>query len=473
MINLIYNITEDNILGINNQLVVKSKEDLQYFKKITTDEYTTHKNIVIMGYNTWKSIGETPLTNRINIIISSSYKMYNLEDVFVFSNLEACFDYLNVVVKGNIFIIGGSMLFEKVLHSYFSMIDKIYCSISKVSLNISDPSIVKFTPNLDKFKNVYQDIITTNASVYNNKISSYEKQVIQIQRMVYQSNYIYNYEQEYLDLLKSTMGGKTSSGRNGETISQFGTRMTFNLLEGFPLLTTKKMPWKTILRELLWFISGSTDNKILQKENVHIWDQNASRKFLQSRGLDYEDGDLGPIYGFQWRYFGAKYIDCNHNYKDQGVDQLQSLICEIKKNPTSRRLILNSWNAADINKMALPPCHVMFQLNIDGEFIDAQLYQRSGDMFLGVPFNIASYSFLLYIIGSLTGYKPRYLHHVIGDAHIYECHIKAIDEQLCRGTFRPPKITMKPIQSIDTIKETDFQINDYISDERIFAEMIT
>ena len=193
------------------------------------------------------------------------------------------------------------------------------------------------------------------------------------------------------------------------------------------------MPWKTILRELLWFIIGSTNNQDLQDKKVHIWDANASKEFLETRGLSYEEGDLGPIYGFQWRHFGANYVDHKTDYQGQGVDQLQWIIHEIQTNPTSRRLIMSSWNPVDLDKMALPPCHIMIQFNIDNQFIDAQLYQRSGDMFLGVPFNISSYSFLLHIIGKITDYIPRYFIHIIGDTHIYKNHIDGLKEQLKRN----------------------------------------
>jgi len=249
--------------------------------------------------------------------------------------------------------------------------------------------------------------------------------------------------------------------------------MRFDLRQGFPLLTTKKMPWKTILRELLWFIQGSTDNKLLQEKKVHIWDGNSSKEFLKSRGLDtYEEGDLGPIYGFQWRHFGAEYIDHKTDYSDKGVDQLQWIIDEIKADPTSRRLLMSAWNPVDLHKMALPPCHVMVQFNIEGEYIDAQLYQRSGDMFLGVPFNIASYSFLLHIVGQLTGYTPRYLIHIIGDTHIYEKHIEAVHEQLQRVPSQFPQLRIKTLENIDSIQESDFKFENYCSFPTIKAEMV-
>jgi len=246
--------------------------------------------------------------------------------------------------------------------------------------------------------------------------------------------------------------------------------MTFDLRLGFPLLTTKKMGYKTILRELLWFISGSTDNRILQKKHVHIWDQNASKEFMESRNLNYEEGDLGPIYGHQWRHYGENYS--NYHKKYNGFDQLKYIIDTIKNEPDSRRIILNSWNPCDIDKMSLPPCHVMIQFYIEDEFIDAQLYQRSGDMFLGVPFNIVSYSFLLHIIGKLTNYTPRYLYHILGDAHIYENHLDVVDEQLQRVPYDSPKLILGKLSSIDSISEDDFRIENYQCYSQLKTEMI-
>ena len=258
--------------------------------------------------------------------------------------------------------------------------------------------------------------------------------------------------------------------RNSKVISQFGEKMVFDLRKGFPLLTTKRMPFKTILRELLWFIRGSTSNKELNEKNVHIWDGNASKEFLKSRGLDYDNGELGPVYGFQWRKFGADY---NNNNNSEGCDQLSEVIRLIKNEPSSRRIILSAWNPVDLDKMALPPCHVMIQFTVDKEYLDAQMYQRSGDMFLGVPFNIASYSLLMHIIGSITGYTPRYFHHVLGDAHVYMNHIDAIGEQIHRIPFDFPELQItKKIDNIDDINESDFIIKNYNHYPTIKAEMI-
>ena len=278
-------------------------------------------------------------------------------------------------------------------------------------------------------------------------------------------------EQQYLDLVKDVIeNGTIEEGRNGSTLVKFGNMMKYDLKNGtLPVLTTKKVAIKTCIQELFWFIRGSTSNKELNDKNVHIWDGNSSKEFLESRGLNYEEGELGPVYGFQWRHFGAKYGDA----KSEGVDQLQNVIDLIKNDPTSRRIILSAWNPVDLDKMALPPCHVMIQFYVDKEYLDAQMYQRSGDMFLGVPFNIASYSILMHIIGSITGYKPRYFHHVLGDAHVYMNHIDAIGEQIHRIPNDFPQLKLaKQITDINNINEEDFILENYNHYPTIKAEMI-
>ena len=268
--------------------------------------------------------------------------------------------------------------------------------------------------------------------------------------------------------------GNVIEGRNGLTKSLFDEKMVFDLSR-FPLLTTKKMGYKTILRELLWFIKGSTDNQELKDKNVHIWSANASKSFLESRGLPYEEDDLGPIYGFQWRHFGAEYKDFNTDYTDKGSDQLKYIINLIKNDPNSRRIIMSSWNPPDIDKMALPPCHVLCQFNIDikNKRLDCQLYQRSGDMFLGVPFNIASYSFLTYILAKITGYKPGKLIHILGDTHIYDSHIDAVCTQIKRIPYAFPTLTISDeLTDIDNISEEYFKLEDYRFHDKISAPMI-
>ncbi|KAF2583847.1 hypothetical protein F2Q70_00033956 [Brassica cretica] len=194
--------------------------------------------------------------------------------------------------------------------------------------------------------------------------------------------------------------------------------MTFNLRRSFPLLTTKRVFWRGVVEELLWFISGSTNAKLLQEKGIHIWDGNASREYLDGIGLtEREEGDLGPVYGFQWRHFGAKYTDMHADYTGQGFDQLLDVINKIKNNPDDRRIIMSAWNPSDLKAMALPPCHMFAQFYVANGELSCQMYQRSADMGLGVPFNIASYSLLTCILAHVCDLVPGDFIHVIGDAH--------------------------------------------------------
>ena len=488
-LNIICSVANDSIIGVNNDLYVKIKDDLKYFQKITSENYYKNKqNVLIMGYNTFKSIGK-PLKDRINIVISKNHAdELNKKDIIHFDDLNICFQHLESNEYGKIFIIGGASIYNKVFKDYFPIIDTIhytnvlteglenYQYAESISKNVSRCKIPVYKWCAEK-KIVLLDFTEkcSKGLYYNFMTEMYEEKELNYTFNVFQNVYFSNNEElQYINLLKNILNKKNlKETRNANVFSEFGVRMEFDLRNGFPILTTKRVPWKTVLRELLWFISGSTDNQVLKDKNVHIWDSNSSKEFLESRGLNYKEDDLGPVYGFQWRHFGTYYVDNKTDYTGKGTDQLKYIIDEIKNNAASRRLILNSWNAADIDKMALPPCHVMVQFNIDKEFIDCQLYQRSGYMFLGVPFNITSYAFLLSIIGHITGYKPRKLIHIIGDAHIYEQHLEAVNQQIMRTPNRFPYLTIsEDLNNIDTIKEEYFTIVNYDCYTTIPAPMI-
>ena len=480
-LNLIYSESIDNIIGVNNDLFCKLPSDLEMFQKITSTKMNGCENVIIMGFNTWTSL-KRPLKGRINVVITQNNKdkvngVNGVNGVMVFDSLNSCFDTFKTIDYGRVFVIGGPTLFSSVMTDHYDMIDIIYqtrinhnVDIGKIH-NSTDVVYNDIVINEQDFSLVKSETKTNVGLLYDMK-DRYISKEINYTENVHQKNALINHQEyQYLNTLKGILKNKINCSRNGNVYSEFGIRMVFDLREGFPLLTTKRIPWKTVLRELIWFMNGSTDNKLLQDQNVHIWDGNGSKEFLESRGLSYEEGDLGPIYGFQWRHFGAEYKDSQTDYTDQGVDQLKWIINEIKVNPSSRRLIMNAWNPMDIHKMALPPCHVMVQFNIEDGFIDAQLYQRSGDMFLGVPFNISSYSFLLHIIGSITGYIPRKFIHIIGDAHIYEDHVSAVQEQLLRIPYLFPKLEIGGDINIDTINETNFNIHDYEYYTGIKAQM--
>ena len=269
-------------------------------------------------------------------------------------------------------------------------------------------------------------------------------------------------EYQYLNLIRDILQyGTMEQCRNGKALTAFGAAMHFSLENGsIPILTTKRVAWKTCLKELFWFISGNTNNKTLQNQNVHIWDDNASREFLDNIGLTGRvENDLGPVYGHQWRHFNAPYTTCNDIYDGQGVDQLQNVI-DLLKNPktrTSRRIIMSAWNPCQLSEMALPPCHVLIQFNvIDGNKLSGALYQRSGDVGLGVPFNIASYSFLLHIIANCCDLIPYEFIYYLGNVHIYDDHIISLKEQISRIPIGLPSII---------IHNKHDNISDYVMDD--------
>jgi thymidylate synthase len=291
-----------------------------------------------------------------------------------------------------------------------------------------------------------------------------------------------NEEEQYLRLIKCILdNGFLEEGRNGKTKSIFGSSMRFSLKNGkIPILTTKKVAWKTCLKELLWFIRGETDNKILQRQNVHIWDGNSSKEFMKSIGMEhYSEGILGPIYGYQWRHFNAPYdvrsgavLDENQN----GIDQLQYIIEQLKNPETrnSRRLIMTAWNPCQLNKMVLPPCHVMCQFNVhDGNKLSCCMYQRSVDVPIGSPFNIASYCFLTHLLAKHCDLEPYEFVYFMGNCHIYEEHLEPIKEQLNRTPVDFP--TLKIVNKRENINDyvvDDFQVIDYHSHETIKMKMV-
>lgn len=269
------------------------------------------------------------------------------------------------------------------------------------------------------------------------------------------------FETEYLQLLNHLINhGTLRQTRNAQTLSDFGHKLKFDLRTGFPLLTTKKMAWRAIVEELLWFLRGETDEKILSSKGVKIWSANAQTRQV-SDGCG--SSDLGPIYGFQWRHFGAVYQDCHTDYTGQGVDQWLNCLEQIRDDPTSRRIFMSAWNPVDLKSMALPPCHVSCQFYVEDQYLDLQMYQRSADVGLGLPFNIASYALLLSITAHMTKLQPRYLHMALGDVHIYQDHIEALKTQAKRQPYNPPTLTItaEPDRPIESYLFEDFTLNDY------------
>jgi thymidylate synthase len=260
---------------------------------------------------------------------------------------------------------------------------------------------------------------------------------------------------QYLDLLDHVLKtGLKKTDRTGTgTISVFGYQMRFDLEKGFPLLTTKKLHLKSIIHELLWFISGDTNTRYLNENGVRIWDEWADKY-----------GNLGPVYGYQWRSWPAG--------DGRKIDQLENVIASIKQTPDSRRHIISAWNVGELNKMALPPCHILFQFYVADGKLSCQLYQRSADIFIGVPFNIASYALLTLMVAQVTELKPGEFIHTLGDAHIYLNHIDQVKLQLTRLPYKLPEMKINPdIRDILKFRYDDFILDGYVSHPHIKGEI--
>lgn len=287
-------------------------------------------------------------------------------------------------------------------------------------------------------------------------------------------------EYQYLNLVDDILKyGNEEKGRNGITKCAIGSAMHFSLENNkIPILTTKKTAWKTCLKELLWFIKGQTDNKILNDQKVHIWDGNTSRDFLDKNNLPHfrEGREIGPMYGFNWRFWGAEYEKCETDYTGKGIDQLQNII-DCLKDPekrSSRRMVISAWNTSVIEKGVLPPCHVLFQFNvIDGNKLSCCLYQRSVDTILGLCFNIASYSFLTHLIAKHCGLQAYEFIHYGGNCHIYENAIEASKMQINRDPFPFPTISIKQVrENINDYTIQDFELHDYKHHDSIKVAMV-
>ena len=416
-------------------------------------------NAVIMGRKTWESL-PGKLADRANIVISSSAPDCAFHGAVRVSSFEAAVEYAEQAGFANTFVIGGSRVYDEAMgdprcrNIFLTMVDDVFeCDTRIKSL---DPKQFTMRMVLDSGNKPFQ----WYRYLYTRRTPKYCGE---------------GGERQYLKLVESIVDeGVYRMDRTGTgAYSKFGVQMRFDLRGGtFPLLTTKRMFWRGIVEELIWFVNGETDSRLLSDKGVKFWDQNGSKEFLESRGLQNEEGDLGPVYGFQWRHFGAEYKGPGQaKYAGQGVDQIKALIDGIKADPSSRRHLVSAWNPVDIDKMALPPCHVLSQFWVCEGELYCQLYQRSGDIGLGVPFNIASYALLTCIVAKLCSLKPAQLVHVIGDAHVYADHVKPLIEQTMRAPGKFPTLRIKDGLALDDLKFEDFLLEGYAPQQKISMEL--
>ena len=482
-------------IGKNNKLPWHISEDLKYFKKLT------NKNTVIMGSKTYFSIPKNhrPLSNRLNLVLTNNkdllknnhndsnlkffnfnnnYNIYDIENydqIYKLNKISLLVRNTKEFMNSQIFIIGGEQIyniffnllkndFHKELqfnNIYLTYIEKNYnCDtfFPKLIQNfkLNDYSSKKY----DDKEKVYYRFLSYNKEFFNNDIDS-EK--------IY-----HNIAQNILD-----NGNYRIDRTNTGIYSIFGTQMRFNITNSIPILTTKRVPFKTCIHELLWFLNGNTNNKDLQKNNVHIWDGNSSREFLDKVGLDnLDEGDCGACYGFQWRHFGATYIDCNTDYTGIGFDQVNYVLNLLKNDPFSRRIFLSAWNSADLENTCLPPCHVSIQFYVteknNKKYLSGHMYQRSADWFLGEPFNILSYTALVYLFAEICDMIPHELVISTGDTHIYSNHIEQMKKQLSRSYLAKPRLWINPDvknKELHEISIDDFDLIGYFSHPTIKGKM--
>ncbi|DAZ96521.1 TPA: hypothetical protein N0F65_008072 [Lagenidium giganteum] len=466
-------------IGMSQKIPWHLPADLKNFKKLTTTvapeklaANAACQNAVIMGRKTWESLPPKfrPLPNRFNVVLTRNAAFRaqaNVPDsVAVATSLTEALKLIKAKTDqvDQVFVIGGESVYEEALS---------YVGCTRVFLTTvqGDFECDAFFPS-----NVYDlgftcatksDVLEENGVKF--QFQELHRAAIGTAKPVATApadTSRPHEELQYLHLIKKIIDeGVRKSDRTGTgTISLFGAQMRFSLRNNvFPLLTSKRVFWRGLAEELLWFISGNTNANTLQAKDIHIWDGNGSKEFLEGLGLGHrEAGDLGPVYGFQWRHFGAKYTDMHADYTGQGVDQLAEVIQKLKTNPSDRRIIMSAWNPSDLKEMALPPCHMFCQFYVANGELSCQMYQRSADMGLGVPFNIASYALLTRLVAQVTGLQPGEFIHVIGDAHIYLDHVEPLKIQLGRTPRAFPTLTINPEKTdIDSFEFSDFELQNY------------
>jgi dihydrofolate reductase/thymidylate synthase len=428
-------------------------DDMKFFRDLTTYHAKGKQNAVIMGRKTWDSLPAAvrPLVNRINVVISRTKpSQEHTGGALWVADLDDALRQLEATEHiGEIFVIGGASLYQEAVRSPL-------CSTLCLTRVLSEFPADKFLPNgfMDHFEAEKIDSVLFD-----------QKSGVPFQFQMWTKKRIHE-EQQYLDLVQHVLEtGEERVDRTGTgTLSVFAPHsMRFDLRNNsFPLITTKPVAFRLIAEELRWFCSGSTD--INDLDNCHIWDDNASRKALDNLGLfDRRTGDAGPIYGHQMRRSGANYTSCDADYTGQGFDQLADVIKQLKTNKSSRRIIIDNWDPSQMHKQALPACHVLVQFSVNkSNELSCQMYQRSCDLILGCPFNIASYSLLCIQLAAVADLKPGIFTHVIGDAHIYKDHIAAARIQISRKPFAFPTLQItRKVASPELYKREDMKLQGY------------
>ena len=447
----------------------KNSQDIKFFKYLTSS--TEYKKAVIMGRNTYNSLPCKYLPNRVNIVITSNEQMFkDNEHVVTFKSLNNALSYC----ESNFFetfVIGGSQLYREALNH--EGLSTIYWNIIKNTLSECN---IFFPISFEEAKSKYK--IDHNFYLKDSPILKYNKFMTQMN----------NDEMDYLNLLeKILLVGDRRQTRNSVTYSLFAEKLDFDLKLGFPLLTSKKMFLRGIFEELMWILRGQTNSKILEDKGVNIWKANSTREFLDSVNLNYEEGDIGNMYGFQWKHAGAEYIGCDEDYSDKGFNQVEYCLNLLKTDKYSRRILMTTYVPHEAGKGVLYPCHGLtiqwYVKEYNGiNYLSCHMYQRSADMFLGIPFNISSYSLMCFMFCEVLNndvtyeglpYKADRLVMSFGDLHIYESHYNQVNDQVNRKPFRFPQIKFnKKVSKLEDFNWEDIEIINYKHHKGIKAEMV-
>jgi dihydrofolate reductase/thymidylate synthase len=455
-------------IGKNNDMPWHFNKDLQHFKILTIGDVESSQNkynVVIMGNNTYNSIPSQyrPLNKRINIILSRSNISTDislLEDIeyikhnpIYFNNINNLLLFLDKIKKyvNDCFVIGGSQIYNIFLD--LKLINKIYLTKIKNKNYECDTFF-----NLEVYKKQFE--LKSNSNYIDIDKKSNNIFIL----INYEYDYINKEENKFIKTVNKILNkGVYNLDRSGVgTMSTFGKSFTYDIRNyRLPLFTHRKVFLRGIIEELLFFISGKTDTKILEEKNVNIWKGHTSREFLDSRSLQhYKEGSYGPSYGFQLRHFNADFIDDNSDYTGKGFDQLEDVINQIKNNPTSRRILFTYWNPSALNKVPLPNCHILYQfhVNIETKELSCSFYQRSNDYMLAGVYNICSASILVFMLCHLTGYKPGKIIHNIGNIHIYMNQIEVVKEIIKNKPFNFPLLFIEdPKEEIKTIDDFTYE----------------
>ena len=444
---LILAINYEGGIGYNNNLPWICKEELDLFRQKTLGK------TLVVGRKTGSFLPKLKDRQIICLTRNSNLDTTSWKNqVCIINNLESLKDSKDIMIAG------GKEIYELALN-HPSFVNRVHMSI------------IKGNHECDTYfsRNLLKNFIITEKIEYKDFTHYILERTTQFG------------ENQYLELLRNILSsGERRTCRNGDTISIFKSDMTFDLRNGFPLLTSKKMFLRGILEEILFFLRGDTDTTILSERGVKIWEANTSEEFISSINLPYAKGVMGPMYGYQWRFFNSTYKTNNEGYPistcEKGVDQLKDVVHLIKTEPNSRRILMTSYNPAQAKLGVLYPCHsITIQFYVQDNFLDMFCYNRSQDAFLGVPFNIASSALLLMIVCKLTDKIPRFLYMTMGDTHIYSSHINQVETQLLNIPYVFPTLSIPNIESIEDIEKLeakDFILSNYQCYPSIKAEMV-